>query len=165
VFDEVVPVGELERPERLAVMSVRRYGDGSYKYSVGAIHGGDDDRAAIYREDQLIGTDKRAAPEEFASPGTFTVRDVVAVSHSHPDPEIAGFEAGWSVDDDGVVYAVWVPALHEAWDVKASFLIPTGRRLPAPDRARLVTSVQVGMDGSFLSSTEYLVVEDVDDLL
>jgi len=72
---------------------------------------------------------------------------------------------GWSVDDHSLVYAVWVPALHEAWDVEASFLTPTGRRLPAPDRGRPVKSLQVGVDGSLLGSTEYLVVEDVDDLL
>jgi hypothetical protein len=37
VLDEVVPAGEAETANRLAVVSVRQYRDGSYRYLVGAV--------------------------------------------------------------------------------------------------------------------------------
>jgi hypothetical protein len=129
-------------------MAVRQYRDSSYRYVVGAVDAADDDRDGIYGEEQLTGTGKRADLVDIFPPARFTVRDVVAVSPSHPDVEVAGKE--------GEVLS---------WSVDARYLSATGRRLPVPDRNRLVTSSQVGTDGSLLGTTNFFVIEHVEDLL
>jgi hypothetical protein len=165
VLDEVVPAGETEKPTRLAITSVRRYRDGSHRYSIAAVNAPGDEREGLYDEEELSGTGSRSDLEAFAPPGAFTVRDIVIVSASHPDPDIAGEEAevdNWT--DDGQ-YLVWVPAREHVWGVEACYLEATGRRLSPPERRRPVTSLQVSTSGSVLGSEDYLIVEDIEDLL
>jgi hypothetical protein len=148
--------------------TLRRYGDRSYRYGVGAVAREDDDLAGLYGEEQLVPTGRRVGLEIFSAPGLFSARDVVVVSPSYPDREAAGEQGevqGWSCDSEGVRYAVWVPSRELVWLVDQRALIATGRCVPSPDRTQPVTSLQVSQAGEVLGAEEYVIVEDIDDLL
>src|SRR5207249_2115555 len=106
-----------ERGRQGVVTQVRRYPDGTHKYTLGWMS--DDEMGGLYPEEWLEATGKRSTLEELASTRKFKSREVVRIGPNGPI-EIRGklghVEDGrLSPSDDQ--YAVWVDETNEIWMV------------------------------------------------
>jgi len=152
------------------VLSVRRYPEGHYRYSVGsAIDDDDDPVPGIYNEEHLLPTGKRSEAERFGPPAPFRLRDVVRVSESYEDEELRGLtgviDCFYSPDAHGCPIGVWIRTTDEHVIVDIRHLTRTGERLPAPPVNREATSTRVSTDGTVLGHSAYVVVDDIDQYL
>jgi hypothetical protein len=153
--------------KRGVVTSIRGYDDGSFRYVVSSTEDSNiDDVAGIYDEDLLTPTGERGAPERFALPAGFRVRDVATVSIDCPETDLAGrtveITDGHVDDETGTaVLGVWCEQLGEAADLPVAFLTATGERLPPSPLGEPTGSIQVSGAGEFLGSSNYVLIDDL----
>jgi hypothetical protein len=165
------------------VTCIRAYDDGSFRYVVSNTDDTDDsDVAGIYYEEMLAATGERCAPEMFALPAGFQVRDVAMVAIDCPrSPQgrwlgrarrhhFAGrtvvIRGNDYVDRHGrVVLGVWCEELAEYDLVPVSFLTRTGERLPPRPLGERTESTRVSQEGKVLGTSSYRLIDDLDHYL
>ena len=165
------------------VICIRGYDDGSFRYVVSNTEDTDDaDVAGIYYEEMLTATGERCAPEMFALPAGFQVRDVAIVAIDCPRSrqgrwlgrarrhDFAGrtvvIRGNDYVDRHGrVVLGVWCEELGEYDSVPVTFLTRTGQRLPPRPLGERMESTRVSQEGKVLGTSSYRLIDDLDHYL
>jgi hypothetical protein len=155
---------------RGAVTSIRRYGDGSYRYSIGTImdfpQSDEDEVPGLYDEADLLPTGERADGHRYGPIPPFRLRDVVQISSDCEVIEARGLRgyvhSAYDERPDEKPIGIWVYDLDELCILDAEHLTRTGERLPPPERNHPASSTQVGIDGAILGRTEYVVVDDIE---
>jgi hypothetical protein len=152
------------------VLTIRRYPEGHYRYSVGsAIDDEDDEVPGIYDEEHLLPTGQRSDASRFGPPAPFRLRDVVQISDQCEDEEGRGhtgvIDGAYAPDSSGAAVGVWIETLGESVIVDVGHLTQTGERLPPPPLNREATSTQVSTDGQVIGHSSYVIVDDIDQYL
>jgi hypothetical protein len=152
---------------RLIVTSIRRYGDGSYRYGLAGLDDSDDERAGLYDEGQLLPTGECADLAPFAVPGALSHRDIVEVSSAYDDADVAGLTGevdGWQEPHGAtpLLISVWFAELGEVHLLPEDALTATGRRAAPVLPDRPASSVFVSGDGELLGQVDYVLVDDVE---
>jgi hypothetical protein len=174
---EVAPVEQLIAVglagQRGAVLSIRRYPDGHYRYSIGSVldpsAAGEDDVPGIYDEEHLLPTGMRTTAERYGPIPPFRLRDVVQISLDCDIEEARGC-TGY-VDSASIAHAdaapigIWVHGLEEACIIDARYLTRTGGRLPVPPRGQRGTSTQVTVNGEITGHSAYVIEDDIEQYL
>jgi hypothetical protein len=163
---------------RLCVSSVRRYVDGRYRYGLGGLDDPNDERAGLYDEKQLRPTGTRADLGQFAVPGRFRHRDLVAVSPTYDDPHMDGLTGlaglagltgltgevdGWQepYQDLPLLIRVWFAELGEVFLLPEDVLTATGRQAPSAVPDQPSSSVFVNGDGQVVGQVDHVLVDDL----
>jgi hypothetical protein len=169
---EILDIVETRNDPRLAeaglngtrgvVSEIREYPGPRLRYMVRNTDEDGDVVSAIFEEEDLLRTGVRASADIFGLPGGFREREIVRVSETYADPELAGrtgvVEGGYNGDGD---LGVWIEELGESVSVPPQFLTPTGDRLPAQEAGRTVVSTRVGVDGEIKGHTTFIMVDEV----
>jgi hypothetical protein len=165
---ELVEICDPQLPGRVgkrgAVTQVRDYGDGRFRYGLGAV---DDDLevGGLYDEDSLRPTGQSASPDVFRVPGPFASRELVRVSAGAGIDEISGrvgaIDGSYREDSGELVLGVWFSELRELFTVAARYLESTGERLPPPESGRPASSARVDGRGAVLGHDYYVVLDEV----
>ncbi|HVX46688.1 MAG TPA: hypothetical protein VHC49_22540 [Mycobacteriales bacterium] len=169
----VLDVVEIAGAGRGAVTSIRRYGDGSYRYSIGTVRpfpeSEDDEVPGLYDEQQLQPTGERAEAERYGPIPPFRLRDVVRISPDCEVPEARGgsgyVHSAYDERPDEKPIGIWVYELEELCILDATELTRTGERLPPPPREQAAGSTRVGVDGAVLGHDDYVLVDDLEHYL
>jgi hypothetical protein len=153
---------------RGAVTQVRRYPGGRFQYGLGDVDHGVE-VGGLYDEENLLPTGQRATIDLFRLPGPFRVRDVVTISDTCDQAEIAGKTGvveycDWS-DDGESGPAIWVEELQLVFQVEPRFLSPTGERLSPPPLGRTATSTRVDVSGHVLGQVKYVIEDEIEHYL
>jgi hypothetical protein len=126
--------------QRGAVLSIRRYPGGCYRYTLGNVPGsagvGEDGVGGIYDEEHLVPTGMRADAWRYGPIPPFRPRDVVQISLDCDVEEARGL-SGYvavpcSAESGPAPIGIWVHGLEEACIIDARYLTRTGERLPTP---------------------------------
>ncbi len=149
---------------RGAVTQVRDYGDGRFRYGLGAV---DDDLGVggLYDEVSLRPTGQAALPDVFRVPGPFVSRELVRVSAEAGIDEISGrvgaIDGSYQEDSGELVLGVWFSELRELFVVAPRYLESTGERLPLPESGRTASSTRVDVRSTVLGHDDYVVLDEV----
>jgi hypothetical protein len=158
---------------RGAVLAIRRYPDGHYRYSIGSVldpsAAVEDDVPGVYDEEHLLPTGMRATAERYGPIPPFRLRDVVQISLDCDIEEARGctgyVDSAYMAQPGATPIGIWVHGLEEACIIDARYLTRTGERLPVPPRGRRDRSTKVTVDGEIAGHTAYLIVDDIEQCL
>jgi hypothetical protein len=148
--------------QRGAITQIREHPGTRFRYSVRSLVDDDDEIGGLYSEEDLLPTGERASPARFALPGGFRIREIVQVSATYEDPEIAGRTGvldGTHTGEGGI--GVRIEELDESIIVHPRFLTPTGDRLPAPHVGRAASSTQLSVHGQIRGQASYVIVDEI----
>jgi hypothetical protein len=172
IFD-IVQIGDHPRlaaaglsGQRGAITQIREYPGPQFRYRVRSLANDDDEVGGLYDEENLLPTGEQVSRDLFGLPGGFRIGDIVQLSSTYEDPQIAGRTGvidGTYTDEGGI--GARIEELGESVIVQPLVLTPTGERLPMPGAGRAASSTQVSIDGQVKGQTTYIIVDEVDRYL
>lgn len=152
--------------QRGTVTQIREHPGPRFRYCVRSLVDDDEAVPGLYEEEDLLPTGERASTDLFALPGGFRIREIVQVSATCDNAEVAGrlgvVDGGYT-GEGGL--GIWIEEIGETVVVQPRFLTATGDRMPAPSIRRHARSTQVSVDGQVTGHSSYTVVDDVERYL